>query len=216
MLYLLCLIHPSSYSVRTSHHSSGTKIQGNRAAVSGRHHQHANRPALRWGHTSVPCYPSHQHSHSAELDQADAHEESTPAYPQVRPTHNDTHAAAALIVINIKHCVLCLCLCRFTVDAEVDLKAPLSALGLTDMFSQDKADFRHLCKWSTSPEKNLQQFSGCVQSLNIWKDCWLFTAESLKEYESCLDVQCENWITAVLLAIHIHPKWREQVVNEEL
>ncbi|XP_018539597.1 glia-derived nexin [Lates calcarifer] len=33
---------------------------------------------------------------------------------------------------------------RFTADAEVDLEAPLSALGITDMFSQVKADFRHI------------------------------------------------------------------------
>ncbi|XP_070826658.1 glia-derived nexin [Chaetodon trifascialis] len=34
---------------------------------------------------------------------------------------------------------------KFTTDAEVDLKEPLSALGITDMFSENKADFRHLC-----------------------------------------------------------------------
>ncbi|XP_029026858.1 glia-derived nexin [Betta splendens] len=33
---------------------------------------------------------------------------------------------------------------KFSADAEVDLKAPLSALGLTDMFSQGRADFKHL------------------------------------------------------------------------
>ncbi|CAJ1066070.1 glia-derived nexin [Xyrichtys novacula] len=33
---------------------------------------------------------------------------------------------------------------KFTADAEVDLEAPLSALGVTDMFSQAKADFRHI------------------------------------------------------------------------
>ena len=33
---------------------------------------------------------------------------------------------------------------RFTAEAEVDLQAPLSALGLTDMFAEGKADFRHL------------------------------------------------------------------------
>ncbi|KAM4566758.1 glia-derived nexin [Odontesthes bonariensis] len=37
---------------------------------------------------------------------------------------------------------------KFTADAEVDLEEPLTVLGLTDMFSQDKADFRHL---STHP-----------------------------------------------------------------
>lgn len=34
--------------------------------------------------------------------------------------------------------------CRFTADAEIDLKEPLSALGVTDMFSVERADFRHL------------------------------------------------------------------------
>lgn len=33
---------------------------------------------------------------------------------------------------------------RFTADAEVDLKETLSALGITDMFSVERADFRHL------------------------------------------------------------------------
>lgn len=33
---------------------------------------------------------------------------------------------------------------RFTVDAEVDLKKPLMALGITDIFAQGVADFRHL------------------------------------------------------------------------
>ncbi|KAF7219352.1 glia-derived nexin [Nothobranchius furzeri] len=33
---------------------------------------------------------------------------------------------------------------KFTADAEVDLKEPLSALGVTNMFSQETADFRHL------------------------------------------------------------------------
>ncbi|XP_059931554.1 glia-derived nexin [Gadus macrocephalus] len=33
---------------------------------------------------------------------------------------------------------------KFTAEAEVDLKAPFSALGLTDMFADGKADFRHL------------------------------------------------------------------------
>ncbi|XP_028275941.1 glia-derived nexin [Parambassis ranga] len=46
---------------------------------------------------------------------------------------------------------------KFTVDAEVDLKAPLSALGLTDMFSQDKADFRHLCAEPVHVSKALQK-----------------------------------------------------------
>nr|XP_057935344.1 glia-derived nexin [Doryrhamphus excisus]XP_057935345.1 glia-derived nexin [Doryrhamphus excisus] len=46
---------------------------------------------------------------------------------------------------------------RFTADAEVDLKAPLSVLGLTDMFSQDKADFRHLSAEPVYVSKALQK-----------------------------------------------------------
>ncbi|KAF3693111.1 Glia-derived nexin [Channa argus] len=46
---------------------------------------------------------------------------------------------------------------KFTADAEVDLKAPLSALGLTDMFSQDKADFRHLSAEPLHVSKALQK-----------------------------------------------------------
>ncbi|XP_029629469.1 glia-derived nexin-like [Salmo trutta] len=37
---------------------------------------------------------------------------------------------------------------KFTAEAEVDLQASLSALGITDIFDEDKADFRHL---STEP-----------------------------------------------------------------
>lgn len=44
-------------------------------------------------------------------------------------------------------CAMFLCTCRFTADAEVDLEASLSALGITDLFSQEKADFRHLSEW---------------------------------------------------------------------
>ncbi|XP_078102904.1 glia-derived nexin [Sander vitreus] len=46
---------------------------------------------------------------------------------------------------------------KFTADAEVDLEAPLSALGITDMFSQDKADFRHLSTESVHVSKALQK-----------------------------------------------------------
>ncbi|XP_061781414.1 glia-derived nexin [Nerophis lumbriciformis] len=46
---------------------------------------------------------------------------------------------------------------KFTADAEVDLKAPLSVLGLTDMFSQDKADFRHLSSEPVYVSKALQK-----------------------------------------------------------
>ncbi|XP_047449941.1 glia-derived nexin [Mugil cephalus] len=46
---------------------------------------------------------------------------------------------------------------KFTADAEVDLKAPLSALGITDMFDQAKADFRHLSSEPVYVSKALQK-----------------------------------------------------------
>lgn len=46
---------------------------------------------------------------------------------------------------------------RFTADAEVDLEAPLSALGITDLFRQDKADFRHLSAEAVHISKALQK-----------------------------------------------------------
>ncbi|GAA6232553.1 glia-derived nexin [Lates japonicus] len=46
---------------------------------------------------------------------------------------------------------------RFTADAEVDLEAPLSALGITDMFSQDKADFRHISAEPVHVSRALQK-----------------------------------------------------------
>ncbi|XP_019716878.1 glia-derived nexin [Hippocampus comes] len=46
---------------------------------------------------------------------------------------------------------------RFTADLEVDLKAPLSVLGMTDMFRLDKADFRHLSSEPVYISKALQK-----------------------------------------------------------
>ncbi|KAM9358820.1 glia-derived nexin [Symphorus nematophorus] len=46
---------------------------------------------------------------------------------------------------------------KFTADAEVDLESPLSALGITDIFSADKADFRHLSAESVHVSKALQK-----------------------------------------------------------
>ncbi|XP_060901635.1 glia-derived nexin [Labrus mixtus] len=46
---------------------------------------------------------------------------------------------------------------KFTADAEVDLEAPLSALGITDMFSQAKADFRHISGEPLHVSKALQK-----------------------------------------------------------
>ncbi|XP_073347961.1 glia-derived nexin [Pagrus major] len=46
---------------------------------------------------------------------------------------------------------------RFTADAEVDLEAPLSALGITDMFREGKADFRHLSAEPLHVSKALQK-----------------------------------------------------------
>lgn len=45
---------------------------------------------------------------------------------------------------------------KFTAEAEVDLTAPLSALGITDMFG-NKADFRHLSKEPVFVSKALQK-----------------------------------------------------------
>ncbi|XP_031716371.1 glia-derived nexin [Anarrhichthys ocellatus] len=46
---------------------------------------------------------------------------------------------------------------KFTADAEVDLEAPLSALGITNMFSEDKANFRHLSAEPVHVSKALQK-----------------------------------------------------------
>ncbi|XP_030008920.1 glia-derived nexin [Sphaeramia orbicularis] len=46
---------------------------------------------------------------------------------------------------------------KFTSDAEVDLEAPLSALGIRNMFSHDKADFRHLSAEPVYVSKALQK-----------------------------------------------------------
>ncbi|XP_041850076.1 glia-derived nexin [Melanotaenia boesemani] len=46
---------------------------------------------------------------------------------------------------------------KFTAEAEIDLEAPLSKLGISDMFSQGKADFRHLCAEPVYVSKALQK-----------------------------------------------------------
>ncbi|TNN01278.1 glia-derived nexin [Takifugu flavidus] len=46
---------------------------------------------------------------------------------------------------------------KFTADAEVDLKGSLLALGLTDMFSVERADFRHLSAKPLYVSKALQK-----------------------------------------------------------
>lgn len=46
---------------------------------------------------------------------------------------------------------------KFSADAEVDLEAPLAALGITDMFNQDKADFSHLSTEPVHVSKALQK-----------------------------------------------------------
>lgn len=46
---------------------------------------------------------------------------------------------------------------KFSADAEVDLKAPLSALGISDMFSQEAADFTHLSTEPVYVSKALQK-----------------------------------------------------------
>lgn len=81
---------------------------------------------------------------------------------------------------------VCAHVCRFSADAEVDLKAPLSALGIRDMFSQDKADFRHLSEWKHRQSKPKSGTMSLVYNSLVkiekgwvmWKDWWLFTAKS--------------------------------------
>lgn len=45
----------------------------------------------------------------------------------------------------------------FTAEAEVDLQAPLSALGIKDIFDEGKADFRHLSSEPVYVSKALQK-----------------------------------------------------------
>lgn len=54
---------------------------------------------------------------------------------------------------NLCRCVCvsaCVYVCRFTAEAELNLEEPLMALGISDMFSEDKADFRHLSEWKAT------------------------------------------------------------------
>lgn len=46
---------------------------------------------------------------------------------------------------------------KFTADAEVDLEASLTALGVRDMFSQEKADFSHISSEPLYVSKALQK-----------------------------------------------------------
>ncbi|XP_056330121.1 glia-derived nexin [Danio aesculapii] len=46
---------------------------------------------------------------------------------------------------------------KFTVEQEVDLESPLKALGIKDIFDQNKADFRHLSSESIYVSKALQK-----------------------------------------------------------
>ncbi|XP_034023708.1 glia-derived nexin [Thalassophryne amazonica] len=46
---------------------------------------------------------------------------------------------------------------KFTAEAEVDLERPLSVLGITDMFNEEKADFRHLSAEPVHVSKVLQK-----------------------------------------------------------
>lgn len=60
---------------------------------------------------------------------------------------------SSLIVEGKAHYVVCVC--RFSAEAEVDLQASLSALGITDIFDEDKADFRHLSEWHWDHKSNI-------------------------------------------------------------
>uniref|UniRef100_A0A8C7Y9Z7 Serpin peptidase inhibitor, clade E (nexin, plasminogen activator inhibitor type 1), member 2 n=1 Tax=Oryzias sinensis TaxID=183150 RepID=A0A8C7Y9Z7_9TELE len=46
---------------------------------------------------------------------------------------------------------------KFTADAEVDLESPLSSLGISDIFSPDKADFSHISAEPLHVSKALQK-----------------------------------------------------------
>uniref|UniRef100_A0A3B3DVD8 Serpin peptidase inhibitor, clade E (nexin, plasminogen activator inhibitor type 1), member 2 n=1 Tax=Oryzias melastigma TaxID=30732 RepID=A0A3B3DVD8_ORYME len=46
---------------------------------------------------------------------------------------------------------------KFTAEAEVDLEAPLSSLGISDIFSQEKADFSHISAEPLHVSKALQK-----------------------------------------------------------
>ncbi|KAJ0063989.1 hypothetical protein NL108_015132, partial [Boleophthalmus pectinirostris] len=46
---------------------------------------------------------------------------------------------------------------KFTAQAEVDLESALIALGITDMFSEEKADFRHIISEPVFVSKALQK-----------------------------------------------------------
>lgn len=102
---LKLLTHNLSSSARHGHHTSGTEIQGDWAALSRQHDQHADRFALRRGHASVPRPPTHQHGHSAELGQTDAHEKSPAAHPQVRPTHATVLSKLPWLNVTVTMCV---------------------------------------------------------------------------------------------------------------
>lgn len=46
---------------------------------------------------------------------------------------------------------------KFTAEAEVDLEAPLTAMGIKDIFNKAKADFRHMSSESVHVSKALQK-----------------------------------------------------------
>ncbi|XP_064184839.1 glia-derived nexin-like isoform X1 [Anguilla rostrata] len=46
---------------------------------------------------------------------------------------------------------------RFSVEAELDMKIPLLALNVTDIFDQHKADFRHICSEPVYVSKAVQR-----------------------------------------------------------
>jgi len=63
---------------------------------------------------------------------------------------------------------------RFTAEEELDLEAPLTAMGIKNIFSQSKADFRHLSEWQLS----VHQFILCAYVCAWTNDivgCWLRT-----------------------------------------
>lgn len=83
------------------------------------------------------------------------------------PTEEDTPLAAILPHIStatvqswtnqMAQRKIRLLLPKFTVESEVDLEAPLSALGISDIFNEAKADFRHLSEEPVFVSKALQK-----------------------------------------------------------
>lgn len=82
---------------------------------------------------------------------------------------------------------------RFTAEEEVDLEAPLTAMGIKNIFSQSKADFRHLSEWQLSVmHSTVFMSSSCVHMFVLELMISLVVDCELQPHESRLSVECEN------------------------